>query len=122
MALRTHKDLDVWKKAIKLVTNIYRVTEGFPNNEIYGITSQIRRSVISIPSNIAEGSARNGDRDFLRFLNIAMGSHAELETQLIIANNLEYLNDEDFTSLMSANDEIGRMLAGLINYQKKKLK
>ncbi len=90
--MKKHKDLDVWKKSILLVTLIYDVTKGFPNEEMYGLTNQIRRSAVSVPSNIAEGSARQGDKEFAHFLYISLGSLSELETQLIIANNLNYLS------------------------------
>lgn len=83
-----YKDLIVWQKAIKLVILIYDLTKAFPQNEIYGITSQMRRSSVSIPSNIAEGSKRRTKKDFEHFLSIALGSAAELETQLIISENL----------------------------------
>jgi four helix bundle protein len=85
-----HKDLDVWKQAIQLVEDIYRVSSGFPKDEIYGITSQIRRAAVSIPSNISEGAARNSNKDFMRFLSIALGSLSELETQLLISSRLGY--------------------------------
>ncbi|MCB9082604.1 MAG: four helix bundle protein, partial [Lewinellaceae bacterium] len=89
-----HKDLDAWKISMELVQWIYEVTRDFPNQELYGLTNQLRRSAVSIPSNIAEGAARNSDKDFLRFLYIALGSLAEVETQLIIAINLGYLNEQ----------------------------
>ena len=81
--MKTHKDLDVWNKAIEFVTNLYAITEKFPNHELYGLTSQIRRAAVSVPSNIAEGAVRNGDAEFIRFLNIALSSAAEVDTQLI---------------------------------------
>ena len=86
-----HKDMEVWKKSIELVTKIYEITKEFPNDEKFGLISQIRRAAISIPSNIAEGAARNSDKELVRFLDISLGSMAELETQLIIAENLKYL-------------------------------
>ena len=81
---RTHKDLDVWNKSIELAEKIYKVTSSFPKEEQYGIVSQIRRSVVSISSNIAEGAARNSKKEFIQFLYIALGSLSELETQLIL--------------------------------------
>ena len=89
--VRTHRDLDVWKKSIDLVTLIYKYTAEYPKDEIYGLISQIRRCAMSIPSNIAEGSARTTKKDFSHFLSISLGSVAELETQLIISRNLNYL-------------------------------
>ena len=86
--VRTHRDLDVWKKSIDLVTLIYKYTAEYPKDEVYGLTSQIRRCAVSIPSNIAEGSARTTRKDFSHFLAIALGSVAELETQLIISRKL----------------------------------
>jgi four helix bundle protein len=113
---KTHKDLDVWKKAIQLVTEIYNITESFPDKEKFGITLQIRRSSISIASNIAEGAARNTKKEFVQFLYIALGSLSELETQLIISINLGYLNsiDDTFTEII----EIRKMTLGLIKYLK----
>ena len=93
--MKTHKDLDVWKLSMELVTSIYALTREFPREEIYGLTAQIRRSATSIPSNIAEGAARQGEKEFARFLYIALGSCAELETQLLIARNLGYPVIED---------------------------
>ncbi len=114
--MKTHKDLDVWRKSVSLVTSIYEVTKTFPNDEIYGLTNQTRRSSVSIPSNIAEGSARQGDKEFAHFLYISLGSLSELETQLIIANNLNYLSLKDYDSVITSLEEIRRMLLGLIKY------
>ena len=114
--MKTHKDLDVWRKSVSLVTSIYEVTKTFPNDEIYGLTNQIRRSSVSIPSNIAEGSARQGDKEFAHFLYISLGSLSELETQLIIANSLNYLSLKDYDSVITSLEEIRRMLLGLIKY------
>jgi four helix bundle protein len=112
-----HKELDVWKKSIVLVKNIYQLTQSFPDSEKYGLTSQIRRSAVSIPSNIAEGSARNSDKEFIHFLYYSMGSIAELETQLIISQELEYLSND---SIMNSIIEVRKMLTGLIKYLKSK--
>ncbi|MFA5010608.1 MAG: four helix bundle protein [Ignavibacteria bacterium] len=87
--IKTHKDLEVWKKSIDLVSEIYEITKSFPKEEIYGLTNQIRRSAVSIPSNIAEGAGRNHDKEFIQFLYIAMGSSSELETQIFICKNLK---------------------------------
>lgn len=112
--VRTHKDLDVWQKSIAFVTKIYISTDSFPSRENYGLTSQIRRSAISIPSNIAEGASRKSTSEFKQFLYIALASAAELETQLIIAHNLEYLKDNENQSLIEELYSISRMLQGLI--------
>ncbi|WP_134088780.1 four helix bundle protein [Olivibacter sp. XZL3] len=116
--MKTHKDLDVWKKSIDLVTVVYIITERLPKEEIYGLTSQIRRCSVSIPSNIAEGSARQGKKEFIYFLYIALGSIAELETQLIIAEKLKYLTPENNRSVLPKVEEIRKMLVGLIKFVK----
>ena len=118
--MKTHRDLDVWKKSVVLVTTVYEITKSFPKEEIYGLTNQIRRSAVSVPSNIAEGSARQGNKEFAQFLYISLGSLTELETQLIIAGNLKFLSENDYESLMESLKEIGKMLIGLIRYVKKK--
>jgi four helix bundle protein len=107
--MRTHKDLDVWKNGIKLVEKVYIVTSNFRKEEIYCLTSQIRKSAISIPSNIAEGSARNSTKEFIQFLYFALGSTAELETQLIISRELGYLKD------LSVFEDLEKIKAQLIN-------
>jgi len=94
--VKTHRDLDVWKNRIELVKKIYILTKDFPKEEIYTLTSQIRRSAISIPSNIAEGAARNSKKEFIQFLYIALGSAAELETQLI--GLIKYLKNREKTA------------------------
>jgi len=111
--MKTHQDLDVWKKAITLVTAIYKTTSTYPQTEIYGITSQIRRSAVSIPSNIAEGAARNSKKEFNHFLAISLGSLSELETQLIISKNLEFITQEQFEELEKSLIDIRKMLIGL---------
>ncbi len=116
--MRPHKKLEVWKKAIEFVTRIYKVTESFPNSEKFGLISQIRRSAVSIPSNISEGAARNSKKEFVQFLSFAQGSTSELETQLIISDNLGFLRKEDH-SLLDELDEISRMIIGLIRTLKK---
>ena len=90
---RAHKDLRAWQAAMHLVELIYRLTDTFPKNEQYGLTSQMRRCAVSAPSNIAEGAARNGTKEFIHFLGIASGSLAELDTQLELAVRLEYCNE-----------------------------
>jgi four helix bundle protein len=110
MRLTGHKDLDVWKKSMALVLDVYKNTQNFPSHELYGLTSQIRRSAVSIPSNIAEGAARNSNKDFIRFCYISLGSLAELETQLIISHELKYFENKFEDRIMS----IKQMLNGLI--------
>ena len=119
MSLKTHKDLDVWNSAMELVTDIYRLTKPFPKEELYGLTSQIRRSAVSVPSNIAEGSARKNKTEFIQFLYIALGSLSELETQLIISKNLNY--SDTISSLLSKVTDIRKMTFGLIKSLKNKL-
>ncbi|SDI51499.1 four helix bundle protein [Chryseobacterium jejuense] len=109
------KDLLVWQKSIDFVTEIYRITEVFPKNEVYGLISQIRRAAVSIPSNIAEGNSRRSKLDYLQFLKISRGSRAEVETQLIISKNLKFLNEEDYLKLNQEIIEIMKMLNGLIS-------
>ena len=117
--VNTHHDLEVWKRSIRYVTTIYKLTESFPSVEKFGLTSQIRRSAVSIPSNIAEGAARHSDKEFLRFLYISLGSIAELETQIIISNNLKLIASSG-TVLIELN-EIKMMTLGLIKYVKSKI-
>ncbi len=107
------KELKIWRKSINMVTEIYSITRTFPKEEIYGLTSQIRRCAISIPSNIAEGAGRGSKKDFSHFLDIAKGSSFEPETQLLIATNLHYLEKEKFDDLSSELDEIQKMTTGL---------
>ena len=113
--MKTHRDLIVWHKSIDFVTTIYKVTEKYPRSEIYGLVSQLRRATVSIPSNIAEGAARNHNKEFIQFLYISLGSASEVETQLLISNNLKYINDQDKELLISSLYEISKMLKGLIN-------
>ncbi|UOD35665.1 four helix bundle protein [Deferribacteraceae bacterium V6Fe1] len=117
--MKTHKDLDAWKEAIILVKEIYGLTLSFPKEEIYGLTSQIRRCAVSIPSNIAEGAARNSTKEFIQFLYIALGSCAELDTQLIIAKELGYINEECL-ELFSKIERIKSKILGLIRYLRNK--
>lgn len=112
---RSYRDLNVWKLSIELVKDIYQVTTKFPPVEIYGLTNQLRRAAISIPSNIAEGQGRNSFKEFKQFLAIALGSLAELETQLIISHEIGYLNGDDSSKLLAALDNIRKMLKALAN-------
>ena len=108
-----YKQLIVWQKAMKLVIHVYKVTKNFPKNEQYGLVSQLRRSAVSIPSNIAEGHGRTSDKEIVRFLDIARGSIYELDTQLEISRQLNYLNQVEYRSIFNLLDEISRMLSGL---------
>ena len=110
-------DLDVWKFSMDLVEEIYRISGTFPSSEVYGLTSQIRRAAVSIPSNIAEGAARQGSKEFVQFLYIALGSLAEVETQILLAQRLHYLLD--IHAILGMITKIKKMLNGLINHQKK---
>ena len=118
--LRSHKDLQVWQKSIELVTLLYAITEQFPGEERFGLTNQMRRVSVSIPSNIAEGAARNHNKEFIQFLHVALGSAAELETQLIISENLSFLSAEKSSEVLDKLSEIRNMLLGLIHYLKNK--
>jgi four helix bundle protein len=111
---RSYKDLVAWQRAMEMVTKIYRATASFPKEEHFGLTSQLRRAAVSIPSNIAEGQGRLSHKDFRHFLGQARGSLMEVETQLQIARNLAYLNDSEAEALLEACAEVGRILNGLI--------
>ncbi len=113
MGVRDYRDLIVWQKAMDLVTEVYRVTRGFPREELFGLTSQVRRAVVSIPSNIAEGQARQSTAEFRHFLSIAQGSRAEVETQLLIAIRLHYTTEEEVQTATSLLTEIQKMLTVL---------
>jgi len=115
-----HKNLDAWKESIRLVVEIYSITSNFPKEELYGLTGQIRRSAISIPSNIAEGCARQTEKETSQFLHISLGSLAELETQLIIAKELKYIKEPNET--ISQLNYIRGLIVGLIKYYKGKIK
>jgi four helix bundle protein len=118
---RAHKKLDVWLESIALATHIYQITELFPKSEIYGLTSQMRRAVVSVPSNIAEGAARHSQKEFAHFLNIAGGSLSELDTQIEIAYNLNYICIEIRTEIDRKIDSITGKLARLITSVRKKI-
>jgi four helix bundle protein len=113
-----HKDLDGWKKPIDFVTDIYSLSDTFPKSEMYGLVNQLRRAAVSIPGNIAEGAARQSDKEFIQYLYIELGSIAETETQLIIAENLKYMRYKD--TLSAKLQSVRKMLLGLIKYLKNK--
>lgn len=107
------KDLIVWQKAIDLCAEIYIITTNFSTEEKFGLTSQVKRCAVSIPSNIAEGAGRNSKNEFRHFLSIALGSSYELETQLILANKFKYINKEQLENVLVKLDEVQKMLTGL---------
>jgi four helix bundle protein len=108
---RPHYNLAAWKLAMSLVKNVYQATHAFPQDEIYGLTAQMRRAAVSVPSNLAEGAARTGRKEFAQFLSVAKGSLSELETQLLISAELGYLDAKH--SIFELVEEVSRLLAGL---------
>ena len=106
-----HYNLEAWKLAMTLVKNVYQVTRSFPQEEIYGLTAQMRRSAVSVPSNLAEGAARTGRKEFAQFLSVAKGSLSELETQLLISAELGYLDSKH--AVFELVEEVSRLLASL---------
>ncbi len=111
--MKSHKDLIVWQKSMLLVKRLYEVTSSYPKDEIFGITSQMRRVAVSIPSNIAEGYGRLYEKDTVRFLSTALGSASELETQMLISKQLMLASDQELDDLLMLNNEIIRMLVAL---------
>ena len=120
--VRSYKDLVAWQKSMDLVTAVYRASQGFPKEEIFGLVSQIRRSAVSVPSNIAEGHARTSKKEFQYFLSNARGSLAELETQLTIAHQLAYIDETAINQLLDRLGEVGRILNGLLTALKRSSK
>jgi len=112
--IKNFRDLKIWQKGIELVKEVYKVTRYFPKEELYGLSSQMRRAAVSIPSNVAEGFRRRHNKEFQQFLNIALGSSAELETQAVIAKELSYIDDKKEEELIDLIDYICRMAANLI--------
>lgn len=115
--MKTHKDLDIWKFGIKLVKEVYLLTETFPLSEKFGLSSQMQRCAVSIPSNIAEGAARQSKKEYIHFLYISLGSLSELETQLIITQEISYIKSMEFFE--GIIEEIRRKLFNFISYQKR---
>ena len=113
--INSYKDLKVWNKAMDLTTMVYDALKTFPPKEEYGLSSQMRRSSVSIPSNIAEGYGRNSTLDYCRFLQIALGSAYELETQVELARRIDYVDNDTANKLATQLTEVGRMLNSLIN-------
>lgn len=116
-----YKDLKVWQKAMQLAKQVYLLTATFPANEQYGLSSQLKRAAVSVPSNIAEGASRKSTRDYIRFLNIAYGSLAETETQVILSQELGFTKIESVNGLLPMIDEVQKMLSGLRSSLKEKL-
>lgn len=119
--MRPHENLDVWKKSVDFSVETYRLTEGFPNDERFGLTSQLRRASVSIAANIAEGAARRSSKEFLNFLSIAQGSASEIETELLIALRLGFLSEDTHKVHLARLDEIGRMITGLCGHLRTKI-
>ena len=115
MRTSDYKELQVWQKAMDLVVEIYKISKLLPKEETYGISDQIRRSAVSIPSNIAEGQSRNSTKEFIQFLSIARGSLAELETQLLICIKVNMLSEDNITEAQNITTEVGKMIKGLMN-------
>jgi len=115
----SYRDLVAWQKAMDLVTEIYRATQKFPKEELFGLTSQIPRAAVSIQSNIAEGQGKLSRKEFIHFLGNARGSLMELETQLLIGRNLDYLSEEKANTILGLTAELGRILNGLLSSLKK---
>ena len=119
--METHKDLRVWQQSIEMVTSIYRLTQSFPKEELFGLVSQLRRASVSVPSNIAEGYARGSDKEKLHFLRISSGSMSEVETQLMLGLNLGYIDQEKYNELSETVTSVWKQLNSLISSIKKRL-
>ena len=110
----TYKDLTVWQKSMLLARRIYEITTRFPSDEKFGLVSQMRRCAVSIPSNIAEGYGREGEREHSHFLFVSLGSSNELETQMILSHDFRYVDEENYQEIMNLNSEVNKMLSSLI--------
>ena len=119
--METHKDLRVWQQSIEMVTSIYLLTRSFPKEELFGLVSQLRRAAVSVPSNIAEGYARSTDKEKLHFLRISSGSMSEIETQLMLCLNLEYIDRDKYEELSETVTSVWKQLNSLISSIKKRL-
>jgi four helix bundle protein len=122
MKVKSYKELDVWKKGIELVDRIYEITADFPQSQLYGLTSQMQRAAISIPSNIAEGFARSHTAEYKQFLRVALSSCAELDTQLVIARRRNYVTEAEYLELQKNLDHESRMIMNLIKSLRKNVK
>jgi len=121
MTIRSYRELVVWRKAMDLVNAVYATTRSWPNEELYALTSQIRRAAVSVPSNIAEGQGRSSTKEFLKHLSIAYGSLMETETQITVAHEQGYCPAEEAEALLALAAEVGRLLNGLSNSLKRKV-
>jgi len=117
--IKSFTDLDTWKEGHKLVLMIYKITKNFPSEERFAIINQMRRCVISITSNIAEGFSRQSSKEKIQFYSIARGSNTELQNQLLVAKDVDYLNKEDFNKIAEQSTRVGKLLNGLIKFCKK---
>lgn len=115
--VRTHKDLEAWKQAMALARGIYELTKGYPREEAYGLVAQMRRAAVSVPSNIAEGAARNSNKEIIQYLYVSLGSLAELDTQLLLSREPGYTRNEEIDGSI---EDVRRLLLGLIRYVKSK--
>ena len=113
--MHNFRKLDIWIKSVGLVTGIYRLTNTFPNHERFGLTSQMQRAAVSVPTNIAEGSAKSSNKDFARFIEISIGSLLELETELLIAFNLQYIDLDKYNTFQHQIIELQKMITGFKN-------
>lgn len=113
--MKTYRDLLIWQKSMQLVTDTYQITNTFPKEEVFGLTSQIKRSIISVACNIAEGFGRKSSKEFVRFLNISIGSLFEYQTQIEIARNIKFISEEDFNQLYEKSREIEIMIVSFSN-------
>lgn len=120
--LKNYKELQVWQKAYQVCLEIYRLTKSFPQDERYGLTSQIRRAAVSVPSNIAEGYGRKTTNEYIQALYIAYGSTCEIETQTLLVGDLKYIDKEELQKLMVDIGDVERMLKGLINSLQRKVR
>ncbi len=120
MAVRNYRELIAWQKAMDLTEAVYHVTKGFPREEAYGLTSQLRRAAVSVPSNIAEGQGRRSGKEFVHFLGVAYGSLQEVETQLILARRLGYCSDVQEAAVLKRTAEVGKLINGLTNALRRK--
>jgi four helix bundle protein len=121
MADKPHKKLDAWKNGIELTVRAYRLTGNLPDAEKFGLTSQMRRAAVSIPSNVAEGAAKNTKKQFIQFLHTAQGSLAELDTQVVICKELGYFSDTEIALINEKMERESKLISGLIKFLKKKL-
>ena len=115
MQIKDFKELTVWQKSMKLAAEVYRITKKLPKDELFGLTNQLRRAAVSIPSNIAEGNGRDSTKEYLRFLYIARGSRSEVETQLLLCVELGYLKESDIEFVLGLSTEVAKMLNTIIS-------